>query len=87
MADPTNSAGAASASPAHLFPYCTRLSSKKLMLSGAAPRVERDVLDASNHCWCSRTMKAVGPDGDLVHPEDCQTGRACFESTFGAPKD
>jgi hypothetical protein len=24
----------------------------------------------------------IGPDGDRVHPNRCQPGRACYRSTF-----
>ena len=39
-----------------------------------------DILDASQHCWCAQTMQTLGPDRFECHPEDCTTGRDCFES-------
>lgn len=62
-----------------LSPFCTQLQSKKLYFLGRPPLTERDVLDASRHCWCRRTMQALGPDGEAVDPADCQNGRTCFE--------
>ena len=30
--------------------------------------------------WCLKTMRAAGPDGDLVLPEECTDERVCFEA-------
>jgi hypothetical protein len=31
-------------------------------------------------CWCLLTMKAFGPDDDIVSRRDCRnTGRSCYE--------
>ncbi len=64
---------------AALFPFCRLLRSKKLYFARQPPRTEEEILDASRRCWCSRTMQALGPDGELVAPEDCRSGRTCFE--------
>ena len=61
-------------------PYCKDLCSKKLLVTQAIPHVEEDVLDRSQHCWCSKTQTILGPDRDVVHPEACQRDRACFTS-------
>lgn len=61
-------------------PYCEHLCSKKLMIADEPAMVDRDVLDASNHCWCGSTFKLLGPDGSGAHPEDCRKGRECFSS-------
>lgn len=66
--------------PLALSPFCTQIQSKKLYFLGRPPLTERDVLDASQHCWCRRTMQVLGPDGEIVHPDDCRAGRPCFES-------
>lgn len=60
--------------------YCLHLQSKKTFFLRGPARQESDILDASQHCWCRKTMQAVGPDGEIVDPEDCQAGRACFAS-------
>lgn len=60
-------------------PYCRHIQSKKLTFRTAPPRCEEDILDASRHCWCRRTHQILGPDGEVVAPEDCRAGRACFE--------
>jgi len=65
-----------------LFPYCRELRSKKLTFARTPPRTEEDILDASNHCWCARTMQALGPDGELVRPEECRAGRDCFQGVL-----
>lgn len=64
-------------------PLCRDLRSKKFYFLDGMPLSAEDVLDASNHCWCHRTMQVVGPDGDLVHPHDCAAGRGCYGSQFG----
>ena len=61
-----------------LFPYCSELRSKKLCFAQTPPRGEADILDASNHCWCGKTMQALGPDGERVRPEACRAGRDCY---------
>ena len=63
-------------------PFCSSLSSKKILLSGSLPMTVEDVLDASNHCWCEQTQQVLGPDREPVSPEDCRKGRACFRSPF-----
>ena len=63
-----------------LSPYCRHIESKKRFLSQGLPRTERDILDASQHCWCFHTKQVLGPDRGIVHPEQCQRGRSCFES-------
>lgn len=66
--------------PSPLSPYCTHIRSKKLAFAERPPREERDVLDGSGRAWCAHTMDAIGPDAEIVHPEDCQHRRACFVS-------
>ena len=61
-----------------LSPFCGALRSKKACFLDAPPRTESDILDGSNHCWCDRTKMSVGPDQDLVAPEDCRDGRDCY---------
>ena len=61
-------------------PLCADLASKKLRLSGRIAYEADDVLDASNHCWCSRTFKVLGPDRDVAHPEDCGAERSCYRA-------
>ena len=68
--------------PEPLFPYCRELRSKKLTFARQPPRCEADILDASNHCWCARTQQALGPDGELVRPDECRTGRDCFQGVL-----
>ena len=62
-----------------ISPFCGRLRSKKYYFLKAPPIQPSDILDASGHCWCQRTMGSVGPDGRLVDPETCRAGRRCFE--------
>jgi hypothetical protein len=63
-------------------PICADLRSKKYYFLQAPPMTSEDVLDASNDCWCERSHDRVGPDKDLVHPDDCRAGRACFRSLY-----
>jgi hypothetical protein len=59
---------------------CIRLRSKKVYALDRRPETAEDVLDGSGHCWCTRTMMALGPDGERVDPERCRAGRDCCES-------
>ena len=65
-----------------LSPFCRDLCSKKILVSEGLPRTDSDVLDASNHCWCNRTMTILGPDREPAHPEDCRDQRECFQSHY-----
>ncbi len=67
------------ATPPQVSPYCSRLRSKKYFFLETAPLTPGDILDASGHCWCARTQQAVGPDSDIVRPDDCVAPRECFE--------
>jgi hypothetical protein len=70
------------ATPLRLSPFCKHLASKKIRLAARPPMNERDVLDASNRCWCAKTSQVRGPDREIADPEACRKGRACFESSF-----
>jgi hypothetical protein len=35
-----------------------------------------DSYDATAY-WCTKTMKALGPDGNPVHADTCRHGRGC----------
>lgn len=73
----TNEAGAVES------PFCRALRSKKyFMLDAALASDASQYLDGSNHCWCFRTQRVVGPDGGRVHPERCKPGRECYRSAF-----
>ncbi len=65
-----------------ISPFCIHLASKKMTLIEGLPMTTGDVLDASEHCWCEKTMQILGPDRGVSHPEDCKKGRTCFESPF-----
>lgn len=60
-------------------PFCTRLRTKKYYFLEAPALTEADLLDASGHCWCSVTQQSVGPDGDIVLPDECRAQRKCYE--------
>ena len=68
-----------------LSPFCSNLQSKKAHFLQAPPQTNRDIVDGSNHCWCELTQIALGPDRDLVNPEDCRSQRACY-TPYGAPQ-
>lgn len=57
---------------------CADLRSKRYFFLDHAPVVPADLVDGSNDCWCERTMQKLGPDSDVVHPEDCTSARSCF---------
>jgi hypothetical protein len=59
-------------------PFCAELRTKRWYFLDAPARTTEEILDGSGRAWCKRTMQSLGPDGELVHPESCQRGRACF---------
>ncbi|MCW3050900.1 MAG: hypothetical protein JWN14_70 [Chthonomonadales bacterium] len=63
-------------------PFCRELRSKKYFFLEEMPTEIHHIRDASNHCWCRKTVQAFGPDGELVRPEDCNTSRGCYQSLF-----
>ena len=63
-------------------PYCREIRSKKYYFLQEMPTEEHHLRDGSNHCWCLRTMQVVGPDGEMVRPENCTAGRSCYRSLF-----
>jgi hypothetical protein len=63
---------------------CAELRSKKWYFLSAPPRDASELLDASNRCWCARTSGQLGPDGDVVDPDDCVEGRTCWRALHGA---
>ena len=69
-----------------ISPFCAKLQSKKAHFLQSPPQTNRDMVDGSNHCWCELTQLALGPDRDLVNPEDCRSDsrRDCFVP-YGTP--
>lgn len=65
-----------------LSPYCRELRSKKYYFLDRMPTEESDILDGSGHCWCTHTMKGMGPDGELAAPSECTSERGCYRSQF-----
>ncbi len=61
-------------------PFCADLCTKKAFFLSAPALTADELMDASGRAWCRRTMQSVGPDGELVLPERCRSGRACFAS-------
>jgi len=31
-------------------------------------------------CWCVHTQKCIGPDGQVVTPDGCNSARVCYEA-------
>lgn len=63
-------------------PFCRDLRSKRYYFLQQMPTEEHHYLDASRHCWCRRTMQAIGPDGERAIPRNCRSDRACYHSRF-----
>ncbi len=80
--EPAHERATAAGQGPRFSPYCSDLSSKKVLTSTGLPMTAADVLDASNWCWCRKTGHQLGPDRKFAHPEDCRAGRGCFESVF-----
>ncbi|MDP6761525.1 MAG: hypothetical protein QF903_12340 [Planctomycetota bacterium] len=76
MTEPTPDAGEVS-------PFCSELRTKKLVFATRPPRSAEELMDASGHCWCGLTMQTLGPDGEVVDPQDCRAPRACNRPYLG----
>jgi hypothetical protein len=63
-------------------PFCGDLRSKKFFMIDGLPADESDFLDPSGHCWCYHTQQPLGPDGSLVGPRECVSGRTCYRSAL-----
>lgn len=63
-------------------PFCRELRSKKYYFLQEMASEEHHLLDATNHCWCSVTMQAIGPDGERAYAGDCKPDRPCYKSLF-----
>ncbi len=61
-------------------PFCGSLRSKKYFMLDVIATEARQYLDESGHCWCYHTQHAIGPDGELVQPQDCTPSRSCYRS-------
>ena len=63
-------------------PYCGQIRSKQYYNLQQMPTEASHLLDQSGWCWCRKTMQTIGPDGELVQPEDCTAQRGCYVSLF-----
>ena len=68
-------------------PFCARIRSKKFYDLEQMPIKTEHLLDQSGWCWCNQTMQTIGPDGELVQPEDCTAARVCYVSVFADSAD
>ena len=66
--------------------FCGDLRSKKYFMRDSIATQPEDYLDPSGHCWCYHTQQVVGPDGNHVGPDLCQTGRKCYRSALAPVK-
>jgi hypothetical protein len=71
MPEPTNLPGNAQNS-------CRFLRSKEMYIDAEPdPTVPSG---RSGHFWCVHTQTVIGPDGRIVHQDECHSERMCFES-------
>jgi hypothetical protein len=70
------------ASPAPPSVPCRCLRTKRMYI----PALAEDALDLEQNqndqsfYWCNKTLSALGPDDNQVHPSLCQPGRSCHEA-------
>ncbi len=58
--------------------YCRRLRCKEMFIETA--QLFDIAKAASGAYWCGQTEQVLGPDGQVVEPEACKSGRGCFEA-------
>lgn len=57
---------------------CRLLRSKWMFIEAEPdPTVPRS---GASICWCVHTLKCLGPDGQVVTPEACNSERPCHEA-------
>ena len=56
---------------------CRHLLSKGMYINLDLP--EDQHVAGDGHCWCQKTMEAMGPDKDFVDRKRCVPGRDCYE--------
>lgn len=59
-------------------PICKHLRTKASYIPDLRDEHYMEVHHAYNHYFCLKTLHAVGPDDDIVCPEECTSKRACF---------
>lgn len=59
-------------------PVCRSMKTKMLYVLGPEA-VDLTVPSSTAHYWCVQTMRTIGPDDQLVTPDQCCAGRGCFE--------
>jgi hypothetical protein len=79
MADPAPNESAAPASRPLGAP-CRHLRSNSMYIFDGRPDGSEDDDYEPSGCWCLLTMKAFGPDDELVGRRDCRdSSRSCYE--------
>lgn len=71
--------GAASSDGREAQGACRAFKHKMLYIVGDEPDPVASAI--GGQCWCAHTQSSIGPDDQLVVPEHCGPGRACFERT------
>ncbi len=59
--------------------HCAHLRHKGMYVLAASETGRSEFYDPydATAFWCTRTQKAIGPDGSPVHADACQAGRDC----------
>ncbi|HEU6448963.1 MAG TPA: hypothetical protein VFV23_11050 [Verrucomicrobiae bacterium] len=61
---------------------CKHLRTKKMYTGTPAHEafVEKEGEHVTpSHFWCNCTQREIGGDGNLAHPNQCNSSRRCFE--------
>lgn len=72
--------GGSEASPAADPFLCRHLRAKNWFAPDAFGQGDPAQSPSTSQYWCLRTMRASGPDGGFVLPEECTDERICFEA-------
>jgi hypothetical protein len=62
------------------LPVCQNLRTKASYIPDLRDEFYMEMHHPYSQYFCLKTLHAVGPDDDVVCPEDCGTHRRCFES-------
>ncbi|MBI3950120.1 MAG: hypothetical protein HY314_06665 [Acidobacteria bacterium] len=72
MAEPT-----ATFTPA--LQLCRHIRTKMMYVMGRA-ELDLEIPSSTAQYTCLKTLSVIGADGGVVHMDDCQPGRSCFEA-------
>ncbi len=64
------------------LPICKNMRTKASYVPDMQDPHYMEVYDPYSQYFCLKTLHVIGPDDDIVCPEECTASRNCFEPLF-----